>query len=57
MDFPEWDITPYYFQATEMILNSRGAKRTTAVAVEKIVNVVERLFPLLSCGYIVRAKL
>ena len=57
MDFPEWDIVPYYFQASEMILNSRGAKRATAVAIEKIVNVVERLFPLLSCGYIVLAKL
>ena len=57
MDFPEWDIVPYHFQATEMILNSRGAKRAAAFAVEKIVNVVERLFPLLSGGYIVRAKL
>ena len=57
MGFPEWEVIPYHFHATEMILNSRGSKRTAAVAVQAIVGVVERLCPLLSCGYIVRARL
>jgi SAM-dependent methyltransferase len=55
--FAEWEVSPYRFQATEAILNSRGLKRTAAFAVQEIVGVVERAFPLLSCGYIVRAKL
>ena len=57
MGFPEWEVIPYRFQATETILSSRGAKRAAAVVVQEIVGVVERLCPLLSCGYIVRAKL
>ena len=55
--FPEWEIIPYRFYATEMILNSRGGKRAAAIIVQKIVRMVERLCPLLSYGYIVRAKL
>jgi SAM-dependent methyltransferase len=55
--FQEWEVVPYRFHATEAILNSRGLKRAAAVAVQQIVGVVERLCPLLSCGYIVRAKL
>jgi SAM-dependent methyltransferase len=57
MGFPEWEVIPYRFHATETILNSRGTKRAAAVVVQKIVGVVERLCPLLSCGYIVRARL
>ena len=55
--FPNWDVTPYYFRASETMLNSRGAKRTAAAVVQRVVNAVERLFPLLACGYIVRATL
>lgn len=57
MGFPEWELIPYHFQATDMILNSRGAKRAAAVAVQGLVGVVERVCPLLSCGYILRVKL
>lgn len=57
MGFPEWEIIPYHFQATDMILNSSGAKRAAAITVQGIVGLTERLFPLLSCGYILRAKL
>jgi SAM-dependent methyltransferase len=57
MQFREWEIIPYRFQASEMILGSRGPKRAAAVAVQGFVGVVERIFPLLSCGYIVRATL
>lgn len=55
--FPEWEIIPYRFYATEMILNSRGGKRAAAVLVQQLVRTVERLCPLLSYGYIVQAKL
>ena len=55
--FAAWEIRPYRFYATEMILNSRGAKRVLAVVVERFVRVVERLFPLLSFGYVLKARL
>jgi SAM-dependent methyltransferase len=52
-----WEIRPYRFYATEMILQSHGLKKLTASCVQNGVRVVERLFPLLSFGYIVRATL
>ena len=55
--FADWQIIPYRFYATEMILGSRGAKRWLVRAVERCVRMVEWLFPLLSFGYIVRARL
>jgi trans-aconitate methyltransferase len=55
--FAQWDIRPYRFFATEMILNSTGARRAAAVAAQGGVRVIERLFPLLSFGWIVRARL
>lgn len=55
--FESWDIIPYRFYATEMILNSSGAKRTIVRFVERMIKLVEWVFPLLSFGYIVRIKL
>lgn len=55
--FREWEILPYRFYATEMILQSSGARRSLVVLVERCIRVVEWLFPLLSFGYVVRAKL
>ena len=55
--FADWQIVPYRFYATEMMLGSRGAKRWLVVAVERCIRMVEWLFPLLSFGYIVRARL
>jgi hypothetical protein len=55
--FPEWEIIPYYFRATETILHSSGMKKAAAGMVQRFVNGVEWTFPLLSCGYIVRATL
>lgn len=52
-----WEIIPYRFYATEMILDSRGMKRLTATTVQQVIRGVEWMFPLLSFGYIVRAKL
>jgi SAM-dependent methyltransferase len=55
--FEAWEVTPYRFYATEMILNSTGAKRALTIVVERFVRIVERTFPLLSFGYVVRARL
>lgn len=55
--FKSWEIIPYRFYATEMILNSSGAKRAFVSLVEHMIKLVEQLFPLLSFGYIVRIKL
>ncbi len=55
--FEQWDIRPYRFFATEMILTSSGLQRAVALAAERGIRVVEWLFPLLSFGWIVRARL
>jgi len=55
--FERWEIIPYRFYATEMIMNSIGAKRIIAVLAERFIRLVESLFPLLSFGYVVRARL
>lgn len=55
--FETWEIRPYRFYATEMILNSTGAKRALAVVVQRVVRFVEWMFPLLSFGYLVRVQL
>jgi hypothetical protein len=55
--FDEWEIIPYRFYATEMIMNSTGAKRALAVVTERMVRIVERMFPLLSFGYLIKARL
>lgn len=55
--FRDWEIVPYRFYATEMIMQSRGARRGFVVFVERCIRAVERMFPLLSFGYIVRARL
>ncbi len=55
--FVEWEIIPYRFYATEMILQSSGAKRVFVRFVEASIRLVERMFPLLSFGYVVRLRL
>lgn len=55
--FEEWEIVPYRFYATEMILSLRGPRRTFVVLVQGCIRVIERLFPLTSFGYIVNAKI
>ncbi|MCX7379861.1 MAG: methyltransferase domain-containing protein [Alphaproteobacteria bacterium] len=52
--FADWEIIPYKFYATEMILQSTGTKRLVVRGVQWAIRVVERLFPLLSFGYVVR---
>lgn len=55
--FEDWDILPYHFYATEMLLNSHGLQHAATRATEIFVRGVERLFPLLGFGYVVRARL
>ena len=52
-----WQIIPYRFFATEMLLQSTGLKRFSVQIVERMIRVFERLFPLRSFGYIVRMSL
>lgn len=54
--FDAWEIQPYRFYATEMILNSQGPMRLLAIGVERFIRWVEWCFPLLCFGYIVKAK-
>ncbi len=55
--FSDWQIIPYHFYATEMILRSHGAKRVVAVIAEKLIRVIEYFFPSLCFGYIVKIRL
>jgi Methyltransferase domain len=54
--FSDWEILPYYFYATEMKLGSKGLKRAMVAAIELGIRLVERVFPLVSFGYIVRIR-
>jgi len=53
----DWDIIPYRFYATEMLLQTSGAKRIAVRAVEAVIRLYERVFPLRSFGYVVRMTL
>jgi SAM-dependent methyltransferase len=55
--FDDWEIIPYRFFATEMLLASHGVKRACVLGVERSIRIVERMFPLLSFGYVVRIRL
>lgn len=56
-DCRAWEIIPYRFYATEMLLQSAGAKKLLVQSVERFIRAVERAFPLRSFGYIVRITL
>ena len=55
--FAAWDIVPYRAAFTEMRERNHGLGRALVAAGENAVNVVEWLFPLLSFGYVVVARL
>jgi methyltransferase family protein len=55
--FPEWKIIPYFARFTEMQERHSGLARLAVRAAERMVNLLEWLFPLLSFGYIVRIRL
>ena len=55
--FTDYQIIPYRFYATELLMGSRGAKRLAVALAERMVRVGEWCFPLLSFGYVVRIRL
>jgi 2-polyprenyl-3-methyl-5-hydroxy-6-metoxy-1,4-benzoquinol methylase len=52
--YNSWTIVPYYSDFIEMKERNVGMRRSAVVIGEKIVNVFERTFPLLSFGFIVK---
>ena len=54
--FRSWEIIPYRFYATEMIMASSGTKKLFVRFAQSCIRVVERFFPLLSFGYVVRIR-
>ena len=55
--FSDWQIIPYYSRFTEMQERHSGLARLAVRAVERLVNCLEWLFPLLSFGYVVRIRI
>jgi len=55
--FPEWEIIPYYSRFTEMQERHSALPRLAVGVAQRVVNLFEWLFPLLSFGYIVRIRL
>jgi len=55
--FPSWEIIPYFARFTEMEERQAGLARLAVRAAERIVNLLEWCFPLLSFGYIVCVRL
>ena len=55
--FSDWEIIPYYARFTEMEERHSGLARLAVRSVERAVNFLEWLFPLLSFGYLVRVRL
>jgi hypothetical protein len=55
--FTEWEIIPYLSRFTEMQERHSGLLRLAVRATQRVVNLVEWMFPLLSFGYIVRIRL
>jgi SAM-dependent methyltransferase len=55
--FSNWQLIPYYARFTEMQERHSGLSRLAVLAVERVINCLEWLFPLLSFGYIVRIRL
>lgn len=53
----EWEIIPYRFFATEMLLNSKGVFRLVLRLIEGSIRFMERFAPLRSFGYVVRITL
>jgi hypothetical protein len=55
--FSEWDIIPYFSRFTEMQERHSGLLRIAVRAAQRVINLLEWMFPLLSFGYIVRIRI
>jgi hypothetical protein len=51
--FSNWKIIPYHVKYTEMILRSKGIKKLVVQFCEKIINLLEYIFPLTGGGFII----
>ncbi|MEI6265721.1 MAG: methyltransferase domain-containing protein [Sphingobacteriia bacterium] len=51
--FSNWKIIPYHVKYTEMILRSKGIKKIIVQGCEKIINLLEYIFPLTGGGFII----
>jgi len=55
--FKSWEIVPYHFYASEMILRSRGVGKVFVILVERFLRLFEWFFPMTSFGYVVKVVL
>jgi len=55
--FKDWEIIPYFARFDEMKLRHVGVARLAISLVQRLINSLEWMFPLLSFGYIVRISL
>lgn len=56
-DFQSWECIPYHMKFPEMISKTTGFQRWSTIIFEKTVNYGERLFPILSGGWIVNVTI
>jgi hypothetical protein len=54
--FQDWDIIPYHVYFTEMIFRLQGMSRVLVRTAERMVNLGESAFPLLSGGLILHVR-
>jgi len=54
--FEEWEIIPYHIYYTEMIMGTTGINKSVTIFAEKIINIIEKIFPLSSGGLILHVK-
>jgi hypothetical protein len=54
--FQDWEIIPYHVYFAEMILRSKGLARLFVRTVERMVNLTESVFPMLSGGLILHVR-
>lgn len=55
--FLDWEIIPYFSRFTEIEARHTGVLRFVIRAVQRVINVIEWIFPMVSFGYILRVRL
>jgi hypothetical protein len=55
--FESWLVTPYYSRFTEMKERNTGMRRRLVAMGERGINCLERVFPLLSFGYVLTVEI
>jgi len=54
--FSEWEIIPYHVYFTEAVFKANGVKKIIFIIIERCVNALEYIMPLLSGGLILHVK-